>query len=147
MPLMIQNVHCQCIVHQHCTTQLTLVNLHPNECTQGLRYYPFTVNLDRCVGSCNTLNYLSHRVCVPNKTEGLNLSVFNMITGKDESLSLTKYIPRKCEGKLDGGKCNSNQKRNNNKCLCKCTNSKQHHVCEINYIWNLASCSFKNGTY
>ena len=30
-----------------------------------------TVPLDRCVGSCNTLNDLSNKVCVPN----LNLSV------------------------------------------------------------------------
>ena len=32
------------------------------------------------VGSCNILNDLS-KVCVPNKTEDLNLSVFNMIIG------------------------------------------------------------------
>ena len=37
-------------------------------------------NLDRCIGSFNTLNDLSKDVCVPNKTEDLNLSVFNMIT-------------------------------------------------------------------
>ena len=29
-------------------TQPTLTNLHPNELTQGLRYYPLAVNLDRC---------------------------------------------------------------------------------------------------
>ena len=38
------------------------------------------VILNRCVGSCNTLNDLSNKVCVPNKTEDLDLSVFNMIT-------------------------------------------------------------------
>ena len=40
-------------------TQPTVINLHPNEYTQGLRYYPFPVKLDRCAGSCNTLNDLS----------------------------------------------------------------------------------------
>ena len=39
--------------------QRTLIKLHPNEYGQGLRYYHFAVNLDRCVGSCNTLNNLS----------------------------------------------------------------------------------------
>ena len=43
------------------------------------------VKLDRCVGSCNTLNDLSNKVCIPNKTEDLNLSVFNIITGINES--------------------------------------------------------------
>ena len=41
----------------------------------------FAVKLDRCVGSCKTLNGLSNKVSTPNKTEDLNLIVFNMITG------------------------------------------------------------------
>ena len=62
-------------------TQPTLLNLHPNEYRQELHYYPFAVKLDRCVGSCNTLNDLPNKVCVPNKIEDLNLSVFNTIIG------------------------------------------------------------------
>ena len=38
------------------------------------------VKLDRCVGSCNTMNDLSNKVCVPNQTEDLNLGVFKMTT-------------------------------------------------------------------
>ena len=60
--------------------QPTLINLHPNEYSQEFHNYPFAVKLDRSVGSCNTLNDLSNKVCVPNKTEDLNLSVFNIIT-------------------------------------------------------------------
>ena len=60
--------------------QPSLTNLHPNEYSQELRYYQFAVNLDRCVGSCNTLDDLSSRVGVSNETEDLNLHVFNMIT-------------------------------------------------------------------
>ena len=37
-----------------------------------LTYYPVAVKLEKCVGSCNTLNDLSNRVWVPNKTEDLN---------------------------------------------------------------------------
>ena len=42
--------------------------------------------------SCNTLNELANNVCVPNKTKYLNLSVLNMITGINESKTLTKHI-------------------------------------------------------
>ena len=63
--------------------QPTLINLHPNEYNQELHYYPFAVKLDKRVGSCNTLNDLSNRVCVPNKTEDLNIHIFNMITTKN----------------------------------------------------------------
>ena len=73
--------HMKCISldNQQCMTQPTLITLHPNEYIQGLRYYPFAVDLDRCIGSCNTANDLSDRVCISGKTEDLVLSVFNMI--------------------------------------------------------------------
>ena len=58
----------------------SFINLHPNKYSQELHYYPFAVKLDRCVGSCNTLNDSSNKVFVPDKTEDLNLSMFNMIT-------------------------------------------------------------------
>ena len=65
--------------------QATLINLHPNEFSQEFHYYPFSVKLGRCVGSCNTLNDLSNKMYVPNKKEDLNLNVFNMITRINES--------------------------------------------------------------
>ena len=77
--------------NQQCMIQPTFINFHPNEYTQGLRYDPFAVNLDRCVGSCNTLDDLPNKVPVPSKTEDLNLSVFSMITGVNESKTLTKH--------------------------------------------------------
>ena len=57
-----------------------------------LRYYPFAVKLDRYVGSCNTLNDLSNKVCAPNKSEDLNLNVFNMISAINELKALTKHM-------------------------------------------------------
>ena len=51
-----------------------------------------SVKLDRCFWSCNTLNDLSNKICIPNKSEDLNLSVFDIITGIDESKTLTKDI-------------------------------------------------------
>ena len=47
----------------------TLINLHPNKYSQEFHNYPSSVKLDRCPGSCNTLNGLSIKEYVPNKTE------------------------------------------------------------------------------
>ena len=78
------------------------------------------INLDRCVGTCNTLDDLSNNVCVPNETEDLNLYVFNMITGINESRTLAKHISCKCECKFDDKKCNLNLNWSNNECWCEC---------------------------
>ena len=101
--------HTKCVSldNQKCTTQSTLINLRSNECSQEIHYYPFTNKLDRCAESFNTFNDLSNKVCVSNKTDDLNLSVFNMITGKDKSETLTKHISCECKCKFDGRKRNS----------------------------------------
>ena len=74
------------------------------------------VKLDRCVGSCNTMNDLSNKVYVPNQTEDLNLGVFKMTTGINESKTLAKHISCECKCRFDERKCNSDQWWNNDKC-------------------------------
>ena len=78
--------------------QPNLINLHPNEYSQEFYCFQFAVKLDiRCVGSCNTLNDLPNKarrtkLFFPNKTEGLNLTVFNIIAGVNETKTLKKHI-------------------------------------------------------
>ena len=92
--------------NQKCMTQPTLISLHTNDTSQEFHYYPFTVKLDRCVGNFNTIDDLTNKLCVPNKTEVLNLSAFIMISVKSESKILTKDISCECKCKLDGRKFN-----------------------------------------
>ena len=122
-------------------TQPTLIILRPNEYSQEFHYYPFAVKLDKCIGICNTFNDLSNKVCIPNKTEDLNLSVFNIITGINKSKTLTKHISCECKCKFDGKKWNLNQWWYNNKCWCQC---KKHNISEKDYIWNSTTCCWKN---
>ena len=89
-----KHTKCPLLSYQKCEIQTTVINLHPNEYSQEFHYYPFSVKLDRYVGSCKFLNDLCNKVCIPNKTEDLNLSVFNMITGINESKALAKHIMR-----------------------------------------------------
>ena len=91
------------------------------------------VKLDRCVGSCNTLNDLSNKVCARNKTDNL-IHVFSMITGKNESNILTKDRSCECKFKFDDRKCNSNQKWNNDKCQCSYN---KHQIYEKIYIFGI----------
>ena len=109
VPLIIQVL----LSNKKSTIEPTIINSQPNECTQGLCYHPPAFNLDECVGSCSTLNDLSKKACIPNKTEGLNLSVYNITTGTNESKILTKDVSCECKCKFDGRKCNSDQKWNN----------------------------------
>ena len=57
---------CVSLSTQKYMIQPTLTNLHPNESSQESHCYPFSVKLDRCIGSCHILNDLSNKVCIPN---------------------------------------------------------------------------------
>ena len=81
-----------------------------------------------------------NKICVPNKTEDLNLNVFNMIAGINESKKITKHISCKCERKFYSRKCNSNQKWNNDKGKCESKNFAEHHVCEKDYFESCSTC-------
>ena len=83
-------VKCMSLSNQKCMSQPALINLNTNECSQWSHYYPFTIKLDRCVGSFNFFNDLSNKACAPNKIEYLNMYVFNVITKKNEQKNLTK---------------------------------------------------------
>ena len=85
------------------------------------------------MGRSNTLNDLSNRVCVPDKTEDLKLNGFNLITGINKSKTLIKHISLKCECKFDG-KCTSYQKWSIHKCQCECKN---YQTRKEDYSWIL----------
>ena len=82
------NTKCVSLSNQKCKIHPTFINLGSNEYSQEPHYYPFSVKSDRCAENVNTLNDLSKKVCIPNKTEDSNLSVFNMIAGTNESKTL-----------------------------------------------------------
>ena len=50
----------------------SLINLNSDE----LKYYPFTITLDKCSGSCNSGNDLSTKICVPSKTKHIIVKTF-----------------------------------------------------------------------
>ena len=106
---------CMSLNNKKCEIQNTLIfNLHRNEYSHELYYYASAVKLDRRVGSCNTLNGLSNKICVPNIAGVSNIHIFNMITGMHESKILIKHVSCKC--KSDGRNYNQNQNWNNDKC-------------------------------
>ena len=68
------HTNCVSLSDQKCELIYILMNRATNFTTIHFRIDGF-FKLDRWVGSYNTLNDLSNKVCIPNKTEDLILSV------------------------------------------------------------------------
>ena len=45
----------------------TRIDKNPPKLIQGLLYHLFRLSLKRSNGSCNVLNDLSDKICIPNK--------------------------------------------------------------------------------
>ena len=80
----------------------TLIDLSPVE----LKYYPSMIILDQCSGNWNVL---LPKICVPKKTKDINVKAFNMITNKNETKTMAKYISCDCKCKINSETCNLNQ--------------------------------------
>ena len=65
--------------NQQCMVLPPLINLNCDKYGQRFHNCLFAFNLDRCMQRFNTLNDLSNKLCVPDKTEDLNFIVFKMI--------------------------------------------------------------------
>ena len=66
---------CVSINNQPCIVRPTLTDLNRD----GFHYNSFIISLDRCDGSCSTVEDTFGTICVLNEIEEKNLKVFNMI--------------------------------------------------------------------
>ena len=86
--------------NEPCIISPALINLIPLDFK-----YPFMISLDTCSDSFDDL---STKICVPSKTEEINVKVFNVITNKNKAKTMIKHISCGCKCKFNSAACNSN---------------------------------------
>ena len=83
------------------------------------------------------------KLCVPDIVKNLNVKVFNLVSGTDE----TKYIKRnemsKCKCRLNSSVCNNKLRWNDDKCRCECKEFIDKGVCDKGFILNPSNCGCK----
>ena len=60
---------CMSLNNNLCMVKPMLINLNPIE----LSYYPFVISLDKCSGSCISVDDLSTKICILSKTKDINV--------------------------------------------------------------------------
>ena len=51
-------------------------------------FFPFSIETSKCSGSCNNINYMYAKICVPNVAKNLNVKVFNLMSKTNETRHL-----------------------------------------------------------
>ena len=80
------------------TGALKYVSMHNQECkvrpeivevsSNNPIFYSFSVKINRCSGSCNSINDPYAKICVPDVIKNLNVKVLNLMSRSNESRSI-----------------------------------------------------------
>ena len=99
--------------------------------------FPYKIEVDRCIGSCNSENNLSYKICLPDSVKNVTVKSLDMISQRlvFKNISFHKSCKRGCL--LDEKVCNNLQKWNKNICRCECLIVKK---CKIGYSWKVNNC-------
>ena len=71
--LKVRALECVSVTNQECMPRPKI--LHVNEGVGEALFYPYNVLVNKCSGSCNTLDDPMAKTCVPNIIKGINMKV------------------------------------------------------------------------
>ena len=124
--------------NQECKARLKIIDVNNNEPI----FYPYSIKVNKCSESCNNINDLFAKLCVPDITKNINVKVFNLMARINETKKIVWHETCKCICKLTSAVCNSRQIWNEDKCRCECKEELIHKmVCDKGYIWNPSNCA------
>ena len=117
-PLSTNQLSCISMNNLECKIRPEIINVNSDEPV----FYPFSTKTSTCSGSCNNINDLYAKMCVPDVVKILNVKVINLMsrTNKQETRHTKWHEKCKCKWRLDASVCNNKQGWNDAKCRCKC---------------------------
>ena len=75
----VNSLECVSMNNQECKVRTEIINLNTNE----PMFYPYSIKINRCKGSCNTINNPYAKICVPDQIKNTNVKVLNPLSSKN----------------------------------------------------------------
>ena len=130
-------LECVSLINQKCMPRPKIFDV--NEGVGEALFYPYNVQVNKCSGSCNTLNNPIEKLCVPNVIKGLNMK--DVLTMLNETRNVLWHESCKYVCKLNSSVCNNKQIWNSNTCRCDCNEDFAGMInCAKGYTWNPSTC-------
>ena len=132
----VNSLECVLMTNQECKIRTKIFNLNTNEPI----FYPYSMTINRCKGSCNTINNPYTKICVPDQVKNINVKVFNLLSRTNETRYIKWHETCKCKCALDASICNNKQRWNDERCMCECKELIDKETCDKRFIWNPSNC-------
>ena len=90
-------LECVSMNNQESKTRPEIINLNINEPL----FYPYSIKINKCRGSCNTINDPYTKICALDRIKNTNVKVFNLMSRTNEARHIKWHENCKCKCRLD----------------------------------------------
>ena len=138
--LKLNTLECLSVINRECMPRPKILDV--NESVGGALFYPYNVLVNKCSGSCNTLDDPMVKMCVPNIIKNVNMKVYNFLMRLNETRNVLWHESCKCVRRLNSSACNSKQIWNSDTYSCDCNEDFAGIMtCNKGYMWNPSICA------
>ena len=81
--LKVNTLECLSLINQECMPRPKILNV--NEGIGEALFYPCNVLVNKCSGSCDTLDNPMSKICVPKIIKNVNMKVYNFLMRLNET--------------------------------------------------------------
>ena len=132
-------LECVSIINRKCMPRPKILDV--NEGVGEALFYLYNVLVNKCSGSCDTLNNPMAKLCVPNMIKRVNMKVYNFLMRLNETRNVLWHKGCKCVCRLNSSVCNNKQIWNSDTCRCDCNEDFASIInCTKGYIWDPSTC-------
>ena len=104
--------------------------------------------VNKCSGSCDTINNPMAKLYVPDIIKRVNMQVYNFLMMLNETRSVLWHESCKCVCKVNSSLCNNKQTWNSDACRCDCNEDFVSIInCTKGYTWNPSTCECQCDTW
>ena len=122
--------------NQECKIRSKIIDVN----NDGSLFYPFSIEVNKCSGSCNSINDPYAKLCVPDIIKNINVKVFSLVSGINETRHITWHETCKYICRLSASVFNNRQRWNEGKCRCECKELIDKGIYDKVFIWNHSKC-------
>ena len=79
-------LECVSVINQKCMARPKIIDTNANEPV----FYPLSIKVNKCSGSCNSINDPMVKLCVPDVGKEINVKVFNMLARINETRKMKR---------------------------------------------------------
>ena len=135
-------LECVSVINRKCMSRPKMLDV--NEGVGEALFYPYNVLVNKCSGSCDTINNPMAKLCVPGIVKRVNMQVYNFLMRLNETCSVFWHESCKCVCKLYSSVCNNKQIWNRDTCRCDCNEDFASIInCAKGYMWNPSTCEWQ----